>query len=94
MGTHIQVSIQEGHMKTTVEISDALLHDARKFAASEGVTLKTLIERGLHGVITQRKSSKPFTLRDASFAGGGLQPEFQDASWDGLREATYQGRGG
>lgn len=81
-------------MKTTVEISDALLRDARKFAASEGVTLKTLIERGLHGVIRQRNSRKPFMLRDASFAGDGLQPELQDASWDRLREAAYQGRGG
>ena len=81
-------------MKTTVEISDALLQEAKKFAASEGVTLRALIERGLHGIISQPKSSKPFKLRDVSFGGNGLQEEFQDMSWDHLREAIYQGRGG
>lgn len=81
-------------MKTTVEISDALLQEAKKFAASEGVTLRVLIERGLHGIITQPKTNKPFKLRDVSFGESGLQTEFQDAPWDRIREEIYQGRGG
>ena len=35
------------HMKTTIELSDALLAEARKIAAREGVTMRTLIEQGL-----------------------------------------------
>ena len=34
-------------MKTTVAISDPLLREARELAAREGVTLRTLVERGL-----------------------------------------------
>ncbi len=48
MGTHNSRPILKGLMKTTVEISDALLREVRKLAAREGVTLRTLVERGLH----------------------------------------------
>lgn len=80
-------------MKTTVEISDPLLREARKVAARQGVTLRTLIERGLHRVVAETKSGAPFRLRRASFKGSGLQPEFRDASWATLRDAAYQDHG-
>ena len=54
-------------MKTTVEISDPLLREARKLAAREGVTLRIVIERGLHRVITETKQGTPFKRRRASF---------------------------
>ena len=80
-------------MKTTVEISDALLHQARQTAAREGVTLRTLIERGLRHVVSETGPAAPFKLRRASFCGGGLQPEFAAASWERVRDAVYRGRG-
>ena len=80
-------------MKTTVEITDSLLHQARKLAAREGVTLRTLLERGLHRVIAESKRSAPFKLRPASFKGKGLQPEFHDASWEKMRDLVYKDRG-
>ena len=79
-------------MKTTVEISDALLRDARKLAAREGITLRALIERGLHRVLAETEGAAPFKLRRASYKGKGLQAEFGDASWDELRDAIYHGR--
>lgn len=81
-------------MKTTVEISDPLLRAARELALEEGVTLRTIIERGLRKVMTEKAPNEPFTLRDASVGGQGLQPEFQGASWEKIREAIYEGRGG
>jgi hypothetical protein len=80
-------------MKTTVEISDPLLREARKLAAREGVTLRTVIERGLHRVITETKQGTPFKLRRASFKGKGLQPELRHASWERVRDLAYEGRG-
>jgi hypothetical protein len=80
-------------MKTTVEISDSLLREVCKLAARQGVTLRTLVERGLHRVVAETKTHEPFRLRRASFKGKGLQPEFRDTSWDRLRDAACQDRG-
>ena len=80
-------------MKTTVEISDHLLAEARNVATREGVTLRALIERGLHAVIRETQSKPMFRLRRASVAGKGLQPEFSDATWEDIRDAVYRGRG-
>ncbi len=81
-------------MKTTIEIADPLLHEVRKLATREGVTLRTLVERGLHRVLADTTQRAPFALRRASFKGNGLQPEFQDAAWDAVRDAAYEDRGG
>lgn len=81
-------------MKTTVEIADALLNEAKTVAAREGTTVKTLIEQGLRQVLTQRKRGRAFRLRKASFKGRGLRPEAKGLGWDRLRELAYEGRGG
>jgi hypothetical protein len=80
-------------MKTTIEIADPLLREARRVAAREGVTLRTLVERGLARVVGETKKPISFKLRRAAFHGKGLQAEFHDASWETLSEAAYQGRG-
>jgi hypothetical protein len=81
-------------MKTTVEISDALLREVRDLAAREGVTLRTLVERGLHRVVAEAKHSAPFKLRRAIYKGEGQQTELVEASWERLRDLVYEGRGG
>lgn len=81
-------------MKTTLDISDPLLRDARKIAAREGTTLRALVEQGLRKVLAEKSQRKrPFRLRKASVKGRGLQPEFADAGWERLRDAIYEGRG-
>jgi len=81
------------HMKTTVEIADALLDEARKVADRRGVTLRTLIEEGLRQVVKAGSKRAPFRLRAAAFTGTGLDPAFQDGDWDRIRDAAYKGRG-
>ncbi len=81
-------------MKTTVEIPDQLAEEAKAVAARENTTLRELIEAGLRLVLRERRRRGTFKLRDASFRGRGLQPEFRDAGWDRMREAAYEGRGG
>lgn len=80
-------------MKTTVEIADGLLAAARKLAAKNGTTVRALIEEGLRRVVEARRTGGRFKLEDRSWGSGGLRPEFRDASWEQLRDASYRGRG-
>ncbi len=82
------------HMKTTVEISDALLVEAKKIAAPEGTTVRTLIEQGLRHALAGRAQREHFKLCKASFKGRGLSAGARRASWQQLRELAYEGRGG
>lgn len=81
------------HMKTTVEISDALAREAKELAARERTTLRELIEAGLRMMLRERRKRTAFRLRDVSFRGNGLQAEFRGADWERIREAAYEGRG-
>jgi hypothetical protein len=81
-------------MKTTVEIPDPLAEEAKAVARREKTTLRALIEAGLRQVLRDRRRRARFQLRDASFGGRGLQPEFRDGDWQRIREAAYEGRGG
>jgi predicted component of type VI protein secretion system len=80
-------------MKTTLDISDALLEKAKSVAAQDGVTLRSLVEQGLQNVLATRHGAKAFKLRDASVKGKGLNPEFADADWATVRDMIYEGRG-
>ncbi len=82
------------HMKTTVEISDALAEEAKALAARQNTTLRELIEAGLRYVLRERRRKARYRLRDARFCGRGLQPEFRDENWQRIREASYEERGG
>ena len=81
-------------MKTTVEIPDPLAQEAKAVARREKTTLRALIEAGLRQVLRDRRRRSRFQLRDASFGGRGLQPEFRNGDWQRIRDAAYEGRGG
>ncbi|RPJ12312.1 MAG: DUF2191 domain-containing protein [Deltaproteobacteria bacterium] len=81
-------------MKTTVNISDSLLDEARKVASQERTTVTSLIEEGLRKTLSDRKRKGRFRLRKASFKGKGLNPDLADASWERIRGVVYEGRGG
>ena len=80
-------------MKTTVEIPDALLRQAKRPAAQERATLRALVEEGLRRITAERQRGRPFKLRRLSFRGQGLQPGMAGASWHEIRHAAYEGRG-
>jgi len=72
-----------GHMKTTVNLPDALLDAARAVAAREGMTFKELLEISLHREIErrQRDAEKPFRLADVIAEGHGVAPEIAEGRW-------------
>jgi CRISPR/Cas system-associated protein Csm6 len=80
-------------MKTTLDIADPLLNEARRLAAREKTTLRALVEQGLRQIVAERKRSGAFRLRKASYRGNGLRPELRDAGWERLRDMAYEGRG-
>ena len=81
------------HMKTTIDIADGLLARAKKQAASESITLKSLTEEGLQMVLRERAMRKAKRIKPVTVSGGGLQPEFVDADWNKIRSAAYEGAG-
>ena len=82
------------HMKTTIQIPDSLFEETRKLAHRERTTLKALVVEGLRRIIAERKRRSRFRLRKAAFKGKGLQPHLAGASWEQIRELSYEGRGG
>lgn len=82
------------HMKTTIDIADALFEATRTAAAREGTTFRALVEEGLRAVLGARKGkAAAFQLRDASFKGKGLQPGVDARDWAAIANQIYEGRG-
>ena len=81
-------------MKTTIDIPDALMQRCKKVIGQQHVTFRCLVEEGLCRVLDERLERKPFKLNSVPFCGGGFQPGFDEAGWERIREATYEGRGG
>lgn len=77
------------HMKTTIDLTDALFKEAKRTAAERGITLRALVEEGLRHVIDQAKPKKRFVLRDVSVRGHGLQPGQREGDWDQIRSLIY-----
>ena len=62
-------------MRTTVRLDEALLAEAKKYAAESGQTLTSLIEAALREVLARRRSTtKRGKVRLPTLPGGRLQP--------------------
>ena len=82
------------HMKTTIDIADTLLAEAKAVAAAEGTTVRSLVEEGLRLAITRHQERPAFHLRRVSFRGDGLCPDVALERWDEIRALIYGGHGG
>lgn len=81
------------HMKTTLEISDAILEEAKRLAVEEGTTVRALVEEGLRRALNEHRLARSFQLKRASVGGRGLQPGVKEGSWERLRDLVYEGHG-
>ena len=81
-------------MKTTIDVADALLEEARRVAARDHTTLRQLVHDGLRRVLEERRPRRDaFQLRQVEPGGGGFQPECSDGDWARIRDEIYRGRG-
>lgn len=80
-------------MKTTIELPDHLVKQARQVARAEGATLRALVEEGLQHALRARTRRDRNGLDFPSFGGSGLNEEFRDADWPRIRDEVYHGRG-
>ena len=83
-------------MKTTIEIDDVLLQQAKRVALERRLSLKALVETALRQFLDQLQvpEQPAFKLRDCSFKGEGLQPGIDESDWPAIRAMIYEGRGG
>jgi hypothetical protein len=81
-------------MKTTIDLSDALLEAAKRHAKARGTTLRAVVEEGLRAILEREASVGTFCLRDASVDGRGLRPEVREGGWERIAELVYEGQGG
>jgi hypothetical protein len=82
------------HMRTSIDMPDALLAKVRQVARRRGTTLRELVIEGLHAVLERQARAPRFRLRDASFGKDGLVEGLDETDWDKIRDLSYEGRGG
>lgn len=76
-------------MRTTVDLPDGLLRDARKRAAEEGTTLTALLAEGLRLRLGRRRSDRARIRKlPVSKVGGGMQPWVDPASNASIYDAA------
>jgi len=80
-------------MKTTIDISDPILTQAKQLAHEQHQTLRSLVEEGLAKVIEERACKTKPSVSPVVFSGKGLFPGFKDATWQEIRNAAYEGHG-
>ncbi len=80
-------------MKTTIELPDELLEQAKHLARQEGASLRRLFEEGLHRVLHARRNVARRQLNIPSYGGSGLTPEFEGADWNKIRDTLYHEHG-
>jgi hypothetical protein len=78
-------------VKTTVEISDALLERAKRHARRSGKPLRALVEEGLRRVLSESPARK-YDLPDRSVGKAGAPNPLEALSWQDVRDEIYGGR--
>ncbi len=78
-------------MKTTVEISDALIDRARRYARRQGTSVRALIEEGLRRVLDSEEPAAAYQLSDCSVGAAGKPNPLETLSWQDLRHEMYGG---
>jgi len=77
-------------VKTTIDVPDALLAEARELARRERTTVRALVADGLRRVLDERAIERDEPPPEPVFRGRlGVRPGVDLGDWDALREVTY-----
>ena len=81
-------------MKTTVDLPDELLIEAKKRAAEMRCTLRDLLDAGLRAELASRRSQRYGTLRKLRWVtvDGGLPPDIDIADREAMHEWIHRQR--
>jgi len=80
-------------MKTTIDIAEPLLAEAKRYAVRNRTTVRALVEAGLRHVVQSSVPPGSFHLRDASVEGRGAQAGITEGDWAQIQTLIYAGRG-
>ena len=81
-------------MRTTLELPDSLVREARRLAAARGVPFRAVVEEALRLLLKEdRKEGGEFRLKDRSFQGDGWVEGLEHSDWSRIRALAYEGRG-
>lgn len=74
-------------VKTTMELPDWLLREVKSVAATEGCTIRSVIEEAVRRDLDRRRSTPAWAPRaDLVVAGDGLSPQASEMPWAEIRE--------
>ena len=78
-------------MRTTIDIPDHIMSRLKVHIEKNGLTIKEVISQAISLYFSNNLETKKvkFNLSDHSVGGTGLTKEFQDKSWETIREAIY-----
>ena len=80
------------HMKTTIDIADALLERAKRHARRSGQPLRAVVEEGIRRVLASAEATAPYQLPDLSVGDARGENPLESMSWPDLRGVIYGGR--
>lgn len=81
------------HMRTSVDIPDPLLRQARRAARERGTTLRQLLLEGLRSVMGRHEPVSRHRLKDLSFGEGGLVDGLDWSDGERMDDLVYGERG-
>lgn len=82
-------------MKTTIELSDALLRELKQQARENHSSMRKMMESALRLYLDQlNKPREQFRFRNHSFRGNGVCEGIEEGAWEQIRGKIYEGRGG
>lgn len=80
-------------MKTTVDLPDTLLAEAKERARRDGTTLRALLADGLRRVLDEPEPSGPGFSSPVFEGGAGVRPGVDLTDWSQIRSLIYEDDG-